>query len=189
LLGITTNSGQPTIDLTSDEPTAGTSNSSNYTPQHEVLITEYRSPQLTARFNHVIFAHALFHRFANAAAQAQAPPETTYEDLSGGYWDRRRKGAKSKKPEVLNLVESDDEVVTVPKEQDSEVPSSNSDHPNTTIKFGKCTVCLSDITDITSTVCGHIFCEGCILNAIKTQGKCPICRRPLTERGIHPIFL
>jgi len=53
----------------------------------------------------------------------------------------------------------------------------------------KCTICLSPLEDLTASVCGHIFCEGCIMQAIKSQGKCPICRRPLTERSIHPLFL
>eukprot|EP01123_Difflugia_compressa_P010940 TRINITY_DN4140_c0_g1_i1.p1 TRINITY_DN4140_c0_g1~~TRINITY_DN4140_c0_g1_i1.p1 ORF type:complete len:183 (+),score=36.52 TRINITY_DN4140_c0_g1_i1:29-577(+) len=56
-------------------------------------------------------------------------------------------------------------------------------------KTVKCTVCLGFIEDITASVCGHIFCEGCIMQSIKVQGKCPVCRRPLTERSIHPLFV
>lgn len=53
----------------------------------------------------------------------------------------------------------------------------------------KCSICLEQLTNITSTVCGHIFCEDCIVKAIKSSKKCPICRCKLTQRNIHPIFL
>ncbi|ERM97948.1 E3 ubiquitin-protein ligase RNF4 [Amborella trichopoda] len=52
-----------------------------------------------------------------------------------------------------------------------------------------CPICINTISEETTTVCGHIFCMGCIKTAIKAQGKCPTCRRKLTARSIHRIFL
>ncbi|RWS08056.1 E3 ubiquitin-protein ligase RNF4-like protein [Dinothrombium tinctorium] len=40
-----------------------------------------------------------------------------------------------------------------------------------------------------STICGHLFCENCIRTSIRTKKECPTCRRRLTARGIHPIFI
>lgn len=40
-----------------------------------------------------------------------------------------------------------------------------------------------------STVCGHLFCDVCIKNTVQIQKKCPTCRRKLTMKQVHPIFL
>ncbi|XP_033633551.1 E3 ubiquitin-protein ligase RNF4-like [Asterias rubens] len=60
----------------------------------------------------------------------------------------------------------------------------------------KCPVCMESETRIranglrlTSTICGHIFCNQCIRSAIGNQHRCPTCRTKLTMRQIHPIFL
>ncbi|CAH0481317.1 unnamed protein product [Peronospora belbahrii] len=52
----------------------------------------------------------------------------------------------------------------------------------------KCTICLDVMDDITSTICGHIFCAGCIRQAIRANGKCPLCQRRLHLKDIHPLF-
>ena len=52
----------------------------------------------------------------------------------------------------------------------------------------KCAICLDVLEDITSTVCGHIFCAGCIRQAIRANGKCPLCQRRLHLKDTHPLF-
>ncbi|XP_031570401.1 E3 ubiquitin-protein ligase complex slx8-rfp subunit slx8-like [Actinia tenebrosa] len=58
-----------------------------------------------------------------------------------------------------------------------------------------CPICLDDVhlikrkRQLSSTTCGHVFCDKCIKNAIKTQSRCPTCRKKLTLRQIHPLFL
>ncbi|XP_069140038.1 E3 ubiquitin-protein ligase RNF4-like [Argopecten irradians] len=59
-----------------------------------------------------------------------------------------------------------------------------------------CPVCLDSDERITrsgrqlnSTTCGHIFCNECIEGAIRSQKRCPTCRKTLSRRQIHPIFL
>ncbi|KAG6606510.1 histone acetyltransferase hac-like 1 [Phytophthora cinnamomi] len=52
----------------------------------------------------------------------------------------------------------------------------------------KCSVCLDVIEDITSTSCGHIFCAGCIHQAIRANGKCPLCQRRLYPKDTHRLF-
>jgi peroxin-10 len=51
----------------------------------------------------------------------------------------------------------------------------------------KCILCLENRIDLTSTVCGHLFCWGCVLDWIKVKNNCPICREPLTSSAV--IFL
>ncbi|KAJ8025887.1 E3 ubiquitin-protein ligase RNF4 [Holothuria leucospilota] len=63
-------------------------------------------------------------------------------------------------------------------------------------KIIKCPICYDDDAAIkasgrrlVSTNCGHIFCENCLKTSISTQHKCPTCRKKLTMRQMHPIFL
>jgi hypothetical protein len=104
----------------------------------------------------------------NRPQQPQAPPL----DLSGGYWVRRRKGQLTK--DDVGLEEQ------LPKDKSG---------AEGTLPGKDCPICLSPISDITAAVCGHVFCEECILQAIHHQGKCPKCRRVLTAKDIHPLFL
>ncbi|XP_078432893.1 uncharacterized protein LOC144704358 [Wolffia australiana] len=52
-----------------------------------------------------------------------------------------------------------------------------------------CNICWGTLLEETSTTCGHIFCLGCIKAAIQAQKKCPTCRRALTLKHIHRIYL
>jgi len=60
----------------------------------------------------------------------------------------------------------------------------------------RCPVCLDDFHGITSsrrslmsTVCGHIFCSSCLPVCIRTNGRCPTCRKVLRPNQMHPIFI
>ncbi|XP_034250436.1 uncharacterized protein LOC117650903 [Thrips palmi] len=55
-----------------------------------------------------------------------------------------------------------------------------------------CPICLESKTavpEIMSTTCGHIFCGTCIRSAVKLHKKCPTCRKKLTVKQFHKIFL
>ncbi|CAK4109499.1 unnamed protein product [Aphanomyces euteiches] len=56
-------------------------------------------------------------------------------------------------------------------------------------KSSTCAICLDTLRDLTSTNCGHIFCRQCIVQAVQTTLKCPMCQKPTHLDGIHPIFL
>lgn len=65
--------------------------------------------------------------------------------------------------------------------------------PETTIS---CPLCLDELNQVhmsgrlmCSTVCGHVFCSVCIRDAIKTMAKCPFCRKKLTLKQYHPIYI
>ncbi|KAF0694090.1 Aste57867_15010 [Aphanomyces stellatus] len=53
----------------------------------------------------------------------------------------------------------------------------------------KCPLCLEVMCDITATKCGHAYCKACITHVIAETQKCPLCRRRLQIRDIHPLFL
>jgi len=52
-----------------------------------------------------------------------------------------------------------------------------------------CPICMGPLVEEMSTKCGHIFCKSCIKAAITVQGKCPTCRRKVTARDIHRVYL
>lgn len=42
-----------------------------------------------------------------------------------------------------------------------------------------CRVCLRDpCDDVTATMCGHIFCNRCIIDAVMARSACPVCTAP-----------
>ncbi|KAH6996387.1 SNF2 family N-terminal domain-containing protein [Ilyonectria sp. MPI-CAGE-AT-0026] len=50
-----------------------------------------------------------------------------------------------------------------------------------------CAICYDTPTSPVITICSHVFCSGCITRAIEIQGKCPMCRNPLsTESLLEP---
>lgn len=51
----------------------------------------------------------------------------------------------------------------------------------------KCILCLENRIDLTSTVCGHVFCWKCICDWLKYKNDCPVCREPATQSSV--IFL
>ncbi|XP_076308253.1 E3 ubiquitin-protein ligase RNF4-like isoform X1 [Tachypleus tridentatus] len=55
--------------------------------------------------------------------------------------------------------------------------------------FDSDTTIQSSYRQLVSTVCGHVFCNSCIYEAIRTTHSCPKCRKKLTLRQYHPIFL
>ncbi|XP_068205952.1 uncharacterized protein [Palaemon carinicauda] len=59
-----------------------------------------------------------------------------------------------------------------------------------------CLVCLDSIATINSssrslcsTVCGHVFCSACIKEVVKQRKQCPVCRKRLTKKQYHPLFI
>lgn len=53
----------------------------------------------------------------------------------------------------------------------------------------KCSICLDVVSHPFSTICGHIYCEACIKLAVKQTGFCPTCRKKLTVKQLHRIYL
>ncbi|XP_061178466.1 E3 ubiquitin-protein ligase RNF4-like isoform X2 [Saccostrea echinata] len=40
-----------------------------------------------------------------------------------------------------------------------------------------------------ATVCGHVFCKPCIKASIDNHRFCPTCRKKLSMRQVHPLFI
>lgn len=44
-------------------------------------------------------------------------------------------------------------------------------------------------SQLMSTTCGHVFCDKCIRSAVQLQRRCPTCRKKLSLKQLHAIFL
>ncbi|GAQ79905.1 Zinc finger RING-type domain containing protein [Klebsormidium nitens] len=60
--------------------------------------------------------------------------------------------------------------------------------PDREVKF-TCSICLENMKEEATTICGHIFCKQCILDSIKATKKCPTCRKKLSSKDVHRIYL
>ncbi|XP_066505238.1 RING finger protein 4 isoform X2 [Hoplias malabaricus] len=59
-----------------------------------------------------------------------------------------------------------------------------------------CPVCMDAYAEIiesgrlmVSTKCGHLFCSQCIRDSLARAHSCPTCRKKLTHRQYHPIYI
>ncbi|KAM4708059.1 E3 ubiquitin-protein ligase RNF4 isoform 1-T2 [Discoglossus pictus] len=59
-----------------------------------------------------------------------------------------------------------------------------------------CPICMDGYSEIiqsgrliVSTRCGHIFCSQCLRDALKNVTSCPTCRKKLTAKQYHPIYV
>lgn len=55
----------------------------------------------------------------------------------------------------------------------------------------ECPICIEDLIGkpISSTPCGHMYCSSCIVRALQEQPTCPLCKKPVSESNLHPMFL
>lgn len=59
-----------------------------------------------------------------------------------------------------------------------------------------CPVCLDSYSEIVesgrlvvSTKCGHVFCSQCLRDSLTSSHTCPTCRKKLTHRQYHPLYV
>ena len=53
----------------------------------------------------------------------------------------------------------------------------------------KCPICFDVLNNPSVTLCGHVYCTECITTAARSTKQCPICRRKMTIKGFHPLYL
>lgn len=115
-----------------------------------------------------------------------------------------RSGSSSSRPKSESPVESIDltgvgektSAADVLAQHRADVESSqnvSSDTGRTALTSYKCPICMETPTDITATICGHLFCHRCIIETLKwsedqrgenmpghrPKGVCPVCRKEL----------
>lgn len=91
---------------------------------------------------------------------------------------------------TINIIDDGDDDLTPYKRRRQGLASSSNNPPGQVNELNlNCPICMDSMKEETSTVCGHLFCNSCILSAIQFQKKCPTCRRKLTDKNIHRIYL
>jgi len=91
-------------------------------------------------------------------------------------------------------------ITAKPRTQRLENGGQSNDSGAGTTSSARCPVCLDSFGEVKAagrqvkaTTCGHVFCEECIkgvlLDADVTSRKCPTCRKKLTARSVHPLFI
>lgn len=117
-----------------------------------------------------------------------------YVPLQGRHQTSKRKN-RYVISNVINLppdVSSTNQVKQVTTvQQNSQAPVQPMDEAPAR-SLGDCPICMDSLANnaVASTLCGHVFCMGCIKAAIKANGKkCPTCRKALKGVGYHQLFL
>uniref|UniRef100_A0A668RFV8 RING-type domain-containing protein n=1 Tax=Oreochromis aureus TaxID=47969 RepID=A0A668RFV8_OREAU len=92
------------------------------------------------------------------------------------------------------LVSSDEDEDTPPVLSATLLPPTNTSRstPGTI----SCPVCLDGYSEIVgsgrlvvSTRCGHVFCSQCLRDSLTSSHTCPTCRKRLTHRQYHPLYI
>ncbi|NXS47923.1 RNF4 ligase, partial [Balaeniceps rex] len=59
-----------------------------------------------------------------------------------------------------------------------------------------CPICMDGYSEIVqsgrlivSTKCSHVFCSQCLRDSLRNANSCPTCRKKLTHRQYHPIYI
>lgn len=85
--------------------------------------------------------------------------------------------------------------LTTPSEEgqyiSSNVTKKRKPAPSAEVKEIKlsCAICMENMKEETTTICGHVFCKKCIVRAIEVNKRCPTCRKKLTMKNIHRIYI
>ncbi|XP_075117205.1 E3 ubiquitin-protein ligase RNF4 isoform X1 [Leptodactylus fuscus] len=112
---------------------------------------------------------------------------------------RRRNAARTTTQTASCILSSDDEdtrdndLFSSRRSRDLLPPNDNSSRSSGSIS---CPICMDGYSEIlqsgrlfVSTKCGHIFCSQCIRDALKNVTSCPTCRKKLTHKQYHPIYV
>ncbi|KAI6359910.1 hypothetical protein MCOR25_006900 [Pyricularia grisea] len=113
-----------------------------------------------------------------ASNQNTRPRRGAEEDEDEDEWEqplakRRRLGQAN--TEVIDLVDAE----TAPAPPKPTKPKSANQIRLSSLQ---CSICMDDMTCLTSTHCGHLFCGGCLHSALHvnaTKRVCPICRQKI----------
>ncbi|XP_051921652.1 RING finger protein 4 isoform X2 [Hippocampus zosterae] len=96
------------------------------------------------------------------------------------------------------VVSSDDDDEAPPPVPGADVSSSPQTRRPSRMTPGtiSCPVCMDTYSEmvesgrlVVSTKCGHVFCSQCLRDALRRSLTCPTCRKRLTPRQYHPLYI
>ncbi|GAB9472609.1 Histone acetyltransferase hac-like 1 [Globisporangium polare] len=132
-------------------------------------------------------------RTAAAATSANvSSPSTRYLTYASSLPPLRRKRRRQENGDGTMAATGDPAVNTEmfdgQRAESTNVSMENNETIERFKKSLKCSICLDVIEEMTSTICGHIYCGKCIRLAIRVTAKCPLCQRKLRPKDIHPLY-
>ncbi|KAG8591246.1 hypothetical protein GDO81_000106 [Engystomops pustulosus] len=112
---------------------------------------------------------------------------------------RRRGNARNTTQAASCILSSDDEDARdndiFASGRSRDLPSTNLNNSRTSGSIS-CPICMDGYSEIiqsgrliVSTKCGHIFCSQCLRDALRNVTSCPTCRKKLTHKQYHPIYV
>ncbi|KAG7001642.1 E3 ubiquitin-protein ligase complex slx8-rfp subunit slx8 [Fusarium oxysporum f. sp. conglutinans] len=119
-------------------------------------------------------AHASKRRRTSTTAAPAAPPRPT---------PRQRKSPATRKD--MDDVEPSAEFDTIDLTETNEVfEEGRKPEKDDRVKLAafQCVICMDDCSNLTVTVCGHLYCASCLHRSIHghaTKGQCPMCRHDM----------
>ncbi|KAG9479542.1 E3 ubiquitin-protein ligase RNF4 [Eleutherodactylus coqui] len=109
---------------------------------------------------------------------------------------RRRNATRTTTQTPSCILSSDDEDTRDSYLRSSrDLPSTNHNNSRSSGSVS-CPICMDGYSEIiqsgrliVSTKCGHIFCSQCLRDALRNVTSCPTCRKKLTPKQYHPIYI
>ncbi|KAK0711028.1 hypothetical protein B0H67DRAFT_601874 [Lasiosphaeris hirsuta] len=125
---------------------------------------------------------------SSTSARSRARPSTRLESEQPA--PKKRKRTETEQPKVEEDGFEEDKSVSFVDLVDTEkVPDTllNPPKPKNEIKLSafQCVICMDDVTNLTVTHCGHLFCADCLHSSLHidlTKRICPICRQKVDNR-------
>lgn len=125
---------------------------------------------------------ARLHRAAPVDLTRVAAPAIAHNERQARVWPNRR----SLSNYLSDLFFPRPRVALPPA-----LPEPEPIEPSRAFKFSelKCGICLEEIKNPSSTICGHMFCHDCIKVAQHASKQCPVCRTKLSSKQYHRLFV
>lgn len=160
---------KPVIDLTEDEPTKAILNifSPSTTNSSDVAILRTVSEAVPVISSPAPSSH-----------RRKQPAQSINEEVS-----------VVKITKVLKKLKVHKEVHLIPSESVLTHTPSLAPDPTPSSAPKRCPICFDTLQNPSVTLCGHVYCTDCIATVARSTKQCPICRKKLTNKGFHPIFL
>ncbi|KAK3191725.1 hypothetical protein K4F52_002149 [Lecanicillium sp. MT-2017a] len=163
-------------DLVDDEGlTESTSSSSSFSEN---------MPAVTTRRNPASLPDAQHHHRAKRQRTANSkPPQQPKDEIFLNSDDSLFGDSPTQPPAVVeNDIVPAEDLATIDLTEATEVPDElRRPEVDNRIKISafQCAICMDDVTALTVTHCGHLFCKQCLHSSLQvetTKGKCPMCR-------------